>query len=430
MGRIYAAGVSGIEGFSQVGRVGVSGFVGELGERVRRRPDPRFGIGLAGVGMLMILAGIVAWAGDVAAESVSRPSESPDTTLGIIESLVIIAIGIVLLVRYRQGPLATAGVVASALGLPVFLAFVTFDPTIEDPDVLFLLPFNVDVIALFSVAAWLLAFVRLPYARGRTFYLAASAVFVWLYAVETVEEGAIGYLLTLPFSPIFLSFSEEFGGPQPPEPTNIGTVSLLFGLGYYALAVWLDRRGYRGSATPFLAVGAVTTVLGLGHLGGDLQPLGIGLVLIAAGAVLATYGANQQRRFTTWGWCLGIGSGVLLVITDFTEDNVAGFGIAAIVLGAGVIVLAQVLAARLKEPDEMWPGPSGLSFSALTTPRTPPPAVPWPSQPQQQPQPPYPGQPAPPPPPPPQWVQPPGLGVVDPDPPPDWRPPPPPPPPP
>ena len=100
------------------------------------------------------------------------------------------------------------------------------------------------------------------------------------------------------------------------------------------------------------------------------------------GSVLAVYGALRGRRFTTWGWCVGIAVGVLLIAGELAGDNSAALGITAIVLGAGVIVIAQVLTANLAEPDEMTPGPSTFTKGPTLPPGQ------WG-------QPPYPGQPYP-----------------------------------
>lgn len=384
--------MSGYQGFSQVGGSGLTGMLDDLGDRTARRPEPRVGIGLAGVGMLMVLIGVVVWAGDYAAADLG-PSESPDTTLGIVLSLAVIVAGFVLLARYRRGPLAAAGVVASGLGVPVLLGFATFDTSLADDNAYFSLPFSIDAIALISLAAWLIAFARVPHARGRAFYLAASSATLWLYLLEKVEKGAIGYLVTLPFSVFFLpltslGFEDE---RELPEPSTIGAVSLLVGLTYYAIAVVLDRRGLQGAATPFTAVGFVVTALGVAHLGGDLEGIGSGLLLIAVGSVLAVSGALQRRRFTTWTWCLGIGLGVLLIVGDISENNAAGFGIAAIVLGIGLVIAAHLLTGRFAEPDEMEPGPSRFTSRPPMPPQ--PPAGPWPGYPPAPPQPPYPQQP-------------------------------------
>ena len=411
-------------GFSQVGGVSWSDTVGDLGDRSIRRPEPRLGIGLAGVGMLMVVFGVVVWAGDHAARAASDDGEA-DTTLGIILSLVVIAAGMGLLFRFRSGPLANAGVVASALGVPLLMGFATFDDPAtsssgfgDEATPVFALPFSIDAIALFSIAAWLVAYLWVPHARGRTFYLAATTVFTWLYLAEKVEEGAAGYLALLPFSVFFRpleSVASEFGTEEEffslPDAATIGWISLLVGLAYYGAAVALDRRGRRGAATPFLAVGAVVVPVGIAHLGGDLEAIGCGLLLVLVGSGLAYYGALQGRRFTTWGWCAGAALGVLLIAGDLSGDSSAAFGIAAILLGAGVIALAQVIASNLAEPDEMTPGPSTFDRGPKLPPGAPPgawggppgyvdhagypvypsqPGYPAPPSPQQPPQPPQP----------------------------------------
>ena len=377
--------MEGHQGFSQVGGSGLTGRLGDLGDRTARRAEPRVGIGLAGVGMLMVLIGVVVWAFEAADDEDLRPDERPDTTLGILLSLVVVVAGFVLLARYRRGPLATAGVVASGLGVPVLLAFLTFDPSLVDDEVYADLPFSIDAIALLSLAAWLIAFARVPHARGRAFYLAASSAFLWLYLVEKVEEGAIGYLVTLPVGVVLrpLSSAGFEQVPQVPEAGNIGSVSLLVGLAYYVFAAVLDRRDLQGAATPLTAVGFVATALGVAHLGGDLEAAGTGILLVAVGSALAVYGAVQRRRFTTWTWCLGIGLGVLLIIGDVTEDSATAFGITAIVLGAAVVVAAHLLTGRFGEPDEMEPVPSRFT----SRPAIPPP---WAAYPPGPPAPPYP----------------------------------------
>jgi hypothetical protein len=366
----------------------VRGFLAQLGDRVARRAEPRTSIAMAGVGALMIVVGVIAWAGEQAAGE-TGDGES-NRTLGIILSALVVAGGYLLLIRLERGPLATAGVAAAVLGVPVLMGFVTFDSdSAGDSDAFFALPFSVDGIALLSLAAWIASYLWVPVARGRVFFVAASSFVLWLYLLEKIEEGAAAYVVTLPYSAVGVGIASEFS-EDVPDFTSIGGPSLVIGILYYGLAAVLDRQGHRGLATPFTAAGFVAIVVGVGHLASDLEGIGTGILLILLGAPLAVYGATQGRRFTTWAWAFGVGLGVLIVVGDLFEDNLAGFGISAILLGAGVILGAHLLGQQFTEPDEMTPGPSRF----IPRPR-PTPAAMWPGYPPQ----PHPGAP--------QWTPPP-----------------------
>jgi hypothetical protein len=353
-----------------VSKRGWGGLFERLGSRTARRAEPRLGIALAGVGMVMIIVGVVVWAGEQAGGDSSEGSEG-STVLGIGLSLVVVAAGYALLVRFRRGPLATAGVVATVIGIPLALGFATFDSTPSATDSFddsLGLPFSIDAIALVSVLVWLATYAWVPVARGRAFYLAASTFFLWLYVAEKAEPGAATYLITLPINllyfPLFFSMSEFSDGPQVPDATTIGICSAVFGIGYYALAAVLDRQGRHGGATPFAFAGLVIGAIAIGHLAGDLEAIGTGLVLITAGLVLALYGATQGRRATTWGWAAAAGLGVVVILADILEDTAVGFGVVTILLGTAVIVAAHLLTTRFAEPDEMTPGPSRLTRSS------------------------------------------------------------------
>lgn len=370
-----------------VSKPGWGGLLERLGDRVARRAEPRLGIALAGVGTVVIFVGVLVWAGERAAGDPNTGTDS-DTTLGVLLCAAVVAAGYALLFWFRRGPLATAGVVATVVGVPLALGFATLDTTPStstEPDILYALPFSVDAIALVSIAAWLASYFWVPMARGRVFYLAASTLFLWLYVAEKAEAGSAGYLVTLPLNVLYFPFVygfSEFGeGPQLPEPTTIGIVSAILGLGYYAGAVVLDRQGRHGAATPFAVAGLVITAIAIGHLAGDLQAIGTGLVLMVLGTALALHGATQGRRVTTWGWAAAAGLGLVVVLADIFEDTAAGFGVVAILLGIAVILVGHLLTIRFAEPDEMSGGPS-----RFTRPRPPTapaaPAGPWTPQPQ------------------------------------------------
>src|SRR3954453_19712684 len=96
-----------------------------VGERARRRPEPRLGIAMAAAGSAMLILGALVISTDQLApsdESGEVGSQSP----GVLITLAVIAAGVARAVRFRQGPLAAAGVVASAVALPPFLFFLTF----------------------------------------------------------------------------------------------------------------------------------------------------------------------------------------------------------------------------------------------------------------------------------------------------------------
>jgi hypothetical protein len=346
------------------------GLATRLGDRLLRRAEPRFGIGLGAVGMLMIVVGVLAWGGEATGDT---SEDDPNRVVGMLLSLLVIAAGYGLLVRFRRGPLASSGVVAAALGVPLLLGFATFDPdSTADSDALFALPFAVDVIVLISLAAWLATYVWVPFARGRALFLALSAFTLWLYVLEKVEEGASVYVVSLPYSPLFLSFGDAFDSEtELPDPAALGGPSLLIGVAYYVLAIVADRQGWRGLATPLLAAGFLATAIGIGHLAGDLDTTGTGVLLVAVGTVLGLYGAVSGRRFTAWVWAAGIGLGFLLIVSEVFRDGPTEFGVAAILMGVAVIVLGHLVSEGFSEPDEMTPGPSRFRSRRTGVPTAP-----------------------------------------------------------
>ncbi len=81
--------------------------------------------------------------------------------------------------RFRDGPLATAGVVASATGIPPLLFFLTVD--VND-----LPPYSTEAILYVSTLAWFACWAVGP-GKGRPFYLGAALVGFFLSVLQVVE---------------------------------------------------------------------------------------------------------------------------------------------------------------------------------------------------------------------------------------------------
>lgn len=323
-----------------------SGLAERLGTRALRRPDPRQGVSLAGVGVGLVVLGVLIWGGDFLTGGGGPDGGGGSDArrlLGIALSLAAVGIGYLLAVRSRHGPLATAGVVASALGMPVLFGFLTFESSGAPSG----LPFSLDAVVLVSVAVWILSYLYVPGARGHAFYVGLATVILWIYVLDKAVPEA--------FSPasLFLSFNPFDTGRQKPDWATVAVLSLLFGVAYYAVGLLLDRRGQRGAAVPFAVAGFLATAVGIAAASADLHEIGVGILLIVAGLVLGAYGAGSGRRFTTWIWAAAVAAGIADIVGKVAGDNTAGGGIALIVCGAGVVILAHLLTTAVHEADDM-----------------------------------------------------------------------------
>jgi hypothetical protein len=323
-----------------------------LGARVVRRPEPRLGVSLAGAGIALAVLGVLVWSVDF----LTGPDDgggrggggqSSHRFLGVALSLVVVVAGYVLAVSQRRGPLATAGVVATALGVPVLVGFLSFDTSPGQSG----LPFSLDAVVLVSVLAWLVSYLAVAGTRGHAFYLALAAIAIWEYVVEKAEPDIFSSAL---FFPVIVSEASPFGSPHgPPDWTTIAVLSFVFGIGYYLAAFGLDRSGRSGAATGFVLAGFFATATGIAAAAANLHAIGTGIVLIVLGVSLAGYGARAGRRFTTWAWSAGVALGVTVIIVKLAGDNNAASGIALILSGAVVVLGAHLLTRVLHEPDDI-----------------------------------------------------------------------------
>jgi len=326
-----------------------------LGDRAVRRPEPRLGSSLAGTGIALAVLGVLVWGGDFLTGHHGGGGGGDGSSrrlLGVALSLVVVVAGYALAVLRRRGALATAGVAASALGVPLLLGFLSFDASHggqSGP------PFSLDAIVLVSVLAWVVSYLAVPGARGHAYYLGLVTVTIWPYVVDKAEPGTFSAALFLRF---FISTGDPglFGIDEaPPDWTTVAVLSLVFGLGYYAAAFVLDHVGRPGPGAALVVGGFLATATGIAAAAVNLHAIGTGILLIVAGLVLAGFGARGGRRFTTWTWSAGVALGVVIIIAKLVKNNTAAAGVSLIAAGAVVVLIGHVLTHALREPDDVVP---------------------------------------------------------------------------
>ncbi len=322
-----------------------------LGTRATHRAAPRFGVTLTGVGVVLVVVGVLVWGFTYIVDGVRTglisgggvASSDSRRFLGFALALIVVAIGYGLVVVARTGPLVTAGIAATALGIPVAMEFATLDLTGGDV-------VNTDAVVWVSIIAYLISYVFVRGARGHTFYLGLAAFFLWEYAVGKAgpSTNALG-------SSIVGSVNGGSSSIPSIDTKTIAAVSLIFAIAYYLIAWYLDRTGRHGVAVPFVVVGIPAMLVGIGALVPDTKQIGTGILLLLVGLVLCLYGAKYARRFTAWFWGLVSAAGAVTILTKFATQGVS-IGIAMIVLGVVFAAGGWFAAKTLNEPDDMADG--------------------------------------------------------------------------
>jgi hypothetical protein len=343
------------------------GLLDWVGVRAARRPEPRFGVSLAGAGAGMLVVGAIALGGDqLFGTSSGDGSQFP----GLLITLAVIVVGVTLTAQYRNGPLAAAGVAASATALPAFFAFLTYSKNS---------PPSFNSILLLSSLGWAAGYLVGP-GRGHNLYVAAALLGLWLWFIEVTE-----HVFSFPANFLFglasaasagvidsSSSSSTFGFDGTPDANTIGGYTLAFAVVYLVISRVLDRRNMRGLATPFAFAGIVTVITGIALLSDSLDQVGTGIAFALVGFALVYLGATEGRRATNWVGAILVFLGITTVVAD-PFDTATSFGFAEIIVGAAAIALAQWITTRFHEPSEIEPVLSRFYNVGSVQPSGPPP---------------------------------------------------------
>ena len=318
-------------------RAGGAGLSRQLGTRLVRRPEARFGPSLAAAGVVLVAAGLAVLAIGYFAHGFGLDlgdENGPPTVhgearrwLGAGLFLLLTAAGYALLVLFRRGPLATAGAVAAVIGVPFTLLFATIDVggTFTGSS-----PVNPDVIFLVSIIAYLASYTLIPGARGRAVFLALAASDLYSYVAFKTAGTAVARI------------GAEVGtgaglGSATSDASTVAALGVVFGLVYYGIAAALDRARRHGAAVAFVYAGFGATAGGLAAGVVGFGRAGDGVALILVGAVLAAYGGWAARRFTTWAWTGAIVLGVLLLVSEIGLDRYTSVGLILALVGLVVV---------------------------------------------------------------------------------------------
>jgi hypothetical protein len=347
-----------------VGEAGTTSFLDSLGERTRRRAEPRTSIAIAGAGCALGILGVLIVAGDT---GVDDSSGDFNQLPGIVLSALVVAAGFFVLATAREGAMATGGTVAAALGVPPLMFFLTFDENS-------FAPYSAEGILIVSTVVWLGAYLVGP-GRGRPFFLGSGLIALWLTVLQLTEK-----VFDVPFSPwswfffgtptfestgseidpttgeiIGGDFSGDGFGPSfhSPDPATIGMLSLGLGVAFLVCGRLLDKGGRHGAATPFAFAALPCLTIGVIALAPDLEAAGSGLLMVAIGLALAYLGATVWRRATTWigGGVAALGLAVFL--GDMAGDSATTAGMLFIAGGIGLVFAGHAIAVALTEPHEM-----------------------------------------------------------------------------
>jgi hypothetical protein len=294
---------------------------------------------------------------------VAEATSDDPTAPGVALDLALVALALLLGLR-SPGPIRSACVTAIVLAVPLVWFFGLFGggsgggiggAGAGDGEV--------RGVYLLTMASYLLLYV-FGWTKGRAVLLAGVLIFFASWVA--FEVGGTGSGNAIPFQGEISSSSSSssFGlGGSSSSTTSFSSdrdttdssaaAALIVGLVFLGAGAALDRRGYAGAATPFVAVGAFETLAGAIILGGNDSLLLGGLLAIASGAVVGLVGGHgDRRRATTWIGVLAVFGGCVAVIADIAPSSAAAVG--GIAFGFALILgsIAWWLAPVLGEPDD------------------------------------------------------------------------------
>jgi hypothetical protein len=281
------------------------------------------------------------WSGTYFGDATASQTFSGSTDrnlLGAALGAIATVLGYVLLVAQRRGPLATAGVIAAGIGVPLTIGFLTLDLSTYSGG----LPFNYDAIFWVSVVVWVVSYLFVPGARGHTFF------------VFLIAAGLFSYVLSKSSSDVS---TDPFGGGGTGF-HGLGTIAalgMIFGLGYYLVAFLFDRTGHHGPATGLVYPAFGATASGIVAWSPDLHQVGTGIVTILVGALVCWYGGTYGRRLTCFAAAAAVALGVALLVFDASPDNGTAAGVTFILVGLAVVAVASLVATASSERDDMDP---------------------------------------------------------------------------
>jgi hypothetical protein len=306
----------------------------------------------AAAGAFVVVA-VVAFVAEVA-------SDDP-TTPGVLFDLALVAVA--LLVGFKApGPLRAACVTAVVLAAPLIWLFGFFGGGGAGRG-------EIRAVYLLTLVSYLLCYF-LTWTKGRAIFLAGALIlFASWAAFEVAGSGSSNFLpfqsevsssSTTASNNLGVAGNSSLGSPDDTTDATAAVV-LLIGLVFLGAGAALDRKRYEGAATPFVAVGAVATLVGAIVLGGNDSLLLGGLLAVAAGAIVGLVGAHgDRRRATTWIGVLSVFGGLVAVLVDIAPDSAAGVGGIALGFAVALGALAWWLAPVLGEPDDGYvPVPPG-----------------------------------------------------------------------
>lgn len=176
------------------------------------------------------------------------------------------------------------------------------------------------------------------------------------------------------------------GAGSSDKSTEIGIVSLLFGITYVGALFALDRRRLHGLGTAFVVPGVYALFTGTEVLGNAAHHVWVGgLLTLVAGIAFALVGDFGGRRFTTWAGGVFAAIGLYLFAGDVTNfkksfgnvnPNLARPAFITIGFGLGLVALAWVIAVARVRFTGPGSSPSGTPTAPPLFPGFPPPTAP------------------------------------------------------
>jgi len=329
--------------------------VPRLGERTVRRPPPGFGHVLGAAAGAFAVIAVVAFVVEVASNDPTAPGIGFDAALAILA----------LLIGFRSpGPLRSAAVTVIVLTVPIIWFFTFFGSGNAGRG-------EVRGVYILTLVTYLVLHL-LGWTRGRAVLLAGVLIFLasWIaFEVQSGDSSVVPFQdqfssgFTIPGTSSSGSSSSSGNGGvtfgsgsvtiNSSNPDDSSIAALATGLVFLAAAALLDRKGYAGSATPFIAVGALEALSGAISLGANHGTLAAALLAVAAGAVISIIGAlGRNRRGSTWIGVLAIFGGMVAVLADIAPSSAAAVGGIAAGFAIGLGLIAVLIAPWLGEPDD------------------------------------------------------------------------------